>query len=57
MDLGDAPSAAFDVFSTEFKKKAELALQDNWREVSITMPYVSSDGTQGIQWISTFTFS
>lgn len=57
MDLGDAPSSAKDVFSTQFKKSAEMVMQDSWRYASITMPYVPSDGTQGIQWIDTFTYS
>jgi len=57
MDLGDAPSSAYDEFSTQFKKSAELVMQDSWRYASITMPYVPSDGTQGIQWIATFTYS
>lgn len=57
MDLGDAPSSAKDVFSTQFKKSAEMVMQDSWKYASITMPYVPSDGTQGIQWIDTFTYS
>lgn len=57
LTLGDAPSSAKDVFSTQFKKSAEMVMQDSWRYASITMPYVPSDGTQGIQWISTFTWS
>ena len=57
MDLCDAPSSAYDEFSTQFKKSAELVMQDSWRYASITMPYVPSDGTQGIQWIATFTYS
>ena len=57
LTLGDTPSAAFDVFSTKFKETAESVLQSKWRDVTVTMPYVTSDGTQGVQWISAFTWS
>ena len=57
LGLGDAPSSDFDVFSTEFKSLAQTILESKWRDVTMTMPYVSSDGTQGLQWVSTFTWS
>lgn len=56
-DLGDTPSAAFDVFSTQFKETAQQVLESNWRDITITMPYVDSDGTEGIQWATNFTFA
>tara|TARA_R100000808_G_C2155481_1_gene168179 strand:+ start:17258 stop:18034 length:777 start_codon:yes stop_codon:yes gene_type:complete len=56
-NLGDTPAAAFDVFSTQFKKTAELVLESEWTNVSMTMPYVQSDGTVGIQWATSFTFA
>jgi hypothetical protein len=56
-NLGDAPSADFDAFSTQFKETAELVLESEWTNVSMTMPYVQSDGTAGIQWATTFLFA
>ena len=56
-NLGDAPSSDFDAFSTQFKETAELVLQSEWTRSSMTMPYVQSDGTAGIQWATSFTFA
>jgi|TARA_R100000081_G_C4816039_1_gene175173 hypothetical protein len=57
IDLGDAPSSAYDVFSTAFKEAAEEVMQSRWSYSKVVMPYTESDGTQGIQWGQTFTFS
>lgn len=56
-NLGDTPASEFDVFSTQFKETAELVLESRWTNVAMTMPYVSSDGTAGIQWATSFTFA
>ena len=57
LTLGDAPSADFAAFSDKFVETAETVLQSKWRDVTMTMPYVTSDGTQGIQWVSALTWS
>ena len=56
-DLGDTPASAFDVFSTQFKETAQQVLESKWTDITITMPYVQSDGTAGIQWATNFTFA
>ena len=56
-DLGDTPSSDFSAFSSQFKESAELVMQSKWQDVTMTMPYVTSDGTAGIQWATNFTFA
>lgn len=56
-DLGDTPASDFDVFSTQFKETAQQVLESKWTDITITMPYVQSDGTAGIQWATNFLFA
>ncbi len=56
-NLGDTPASDFNAFATKFKETAELVLESRWTNIAMTMPYVQSDGTAGIQWATTFLFA